>query len=406
MSNTSEEKDLLHTAIANWAGFAYQGLCGVYHALILIKEDRESYKDYSISIDVYEDFAILNAAGLVVSLHQCKDVKSTTNFLDEQKKMKNKFGQYQSKGWLAEGCRMFFHSATQVHCEEGIEAYPYHNGATYCSPNDILRLIEEMIKDILPSDSDISTIVAILAAMVDAKVLYVHDVMHHTNELQKHVARRKAKIYFHDIVDVLFHTIYFTLPETDYFPFIRSKYSLEWLQLMSEAEEEELKVDKPKMENYITFLRNMGSVEGMELLTRILPHEKIAYSGNSLFRVVSPEKSSALFYVLHKINQPLEADNFDWLVNNHRLTPTAVVANTDIEMKHACRQIIDNCANLDCLREYDALVGNVHHSIDSISSETQLFSRMKKEGDERLHRSIFYTKDIGIKSIDDVNRMQ
>lgn len=405
MANTSEEKDLLHTAIASWAGFTYQGLCGVYHVLTLIKEDRESYKDYSISLDVYEDFAILNASGLVVSLHQCKDVKGITNFSDEQKKMKDKFRQYQSKGWLAEGCSMFFHSATQVPCEEGIEAYPYHNGDTYCSPNDILRLIEEMIKDIVPDNNDISTIVAILAAMVDAKVLYVHDVMHQTNELQKYVAQRESIIYFRDIIDILFHTIHFSLPETDYFPFIRSKYSLEWLQLMSEAEEEELKVDKPKMENYITFLRNMGSVEGMELLKRILPHEKIAYSGNSLFRVVSPEKSSALFNVLHDVNQPLDADNFDWLVNNLRLSPTAVAANTDSEMKHVCRQIIDNCANLDCLREYDALVGNVHHSIDSISSETKLFSRMKKEGDERLHRSIFSTKDIGIKSIDDVNRM-
>ncbi len=43
--------------------------------------------------------------------------------------------------------------------------------------------------------------------------------------------------------------------------------------MMIEAEEEELDVDKAKMENYITLLRNMGSVEGMELLTRILPHE-------------------------------------------------------------------------------------------------------------------------------------
>lgn len=405
MANTSEEKDLLHTAIASWAGFTYQGLCGVYHALTLIKEDRESYKDYSISLDVYEDFAILNAAGLVVSLHQCKDVKSTTNFSDEQKKMKDKFEQYQSKRWLAEGCRMFFHSATQVRCKEGIEAYSYHNRATYCSPNDILRLIEEMIKDIVPDNNDVATIVAILAAMVDAKVLYVHDMMHHTAELQKHVAQREAKICFRDIIDILFNTIHFTLPETDYFFFIRSKYSLEWLQMMIEAEEEELDVDKAKMENYITLLRNMGSVEGMELLTRILPHEKIAYSGDSLFRVASPEKSSALFNVLHDVNQPLDADNFDWLVNNHRLSPTAVVANTDNDMKLACRKIIDNRANLDCLREYDALVGNVHHSIDSISSETKLFSRMKKEGDERLHRSIFSTKDIGIKSIDDVNRM-
>lgn len=405
MADTFPEKDLLHTAIASWAGFTYQGLCGVYHALTLIKEDRESYKDYSISLDVYEDFAVLNAAGLVVSLHQCKDVKSTTNFSDEQKKMKNKFEQYQSKGWLAEECRIFFHSATQIRCEEGIEAYSYHNRATYCSPNDILRLIEELIEDIVPDNNDISTIVAILVAMVDAKVLYVHDMMHHTDELQKHVAQREAKICFRDIIDILFHTIHFSLPETDYFPFIRSKYSLEWLQLMSEAEEEELKVDKPKMENYITFLRNMGSVEGIELLKRILPHEKIAFSGNSLFRVVSPEKSSALFNVLHDVNQPLDADNFDWQVNTHRLTPTAVAASTDIEMKLVCRKIIENCANLDCLREYDALVGNVPYSIDSISSETKLFSCMKKEGDERLHRSIFSTKDIGIKSIDDVNRM-
>lgn len=64
-----------NSALGSWAGYVYQGLCGIYHCIRLIGEDRDKYVGYKLFLDSYEDFAIMNDADKLVSLHQCKDEK-------------------------------------------------------------------------------------------------------------------------------------------------------------------------------------------------------------------------------------------------------------------------------------------------------------------------------------------
>ena len=57
--------DVPHTAIGSWSGYIYQGICATYHVLKLYY-----VKDYTLSLDSYEDFSIFDSADKIVSLHQ------------------------------------------------------------------------------------------------------------------------------------------------------------------------------------------------------------------------------------------------------------------------------------------------------------------------------------------------
>lgn len=399
--------DLLHTAIASWAGYIYQGLCGIYHVLTLLKEDKDTYKDYSLSLDSYEDFSILDNAGLVISLHQCKDVKGKQDFSDEQEKMKEKYAQYQQKGWLAKGCTMFFHSANDISCLDNIRPYIYCNGDSFCRPNDILRLIGKVLKDLLPDDMSINLKVAKLAAMIDTKVLEVHGLMHNNSEAQKYVAQRKALISFSSIIDLIFRTVDFSLHEGDFFAFVRSSYCMEWLSIMSCDDDPDYEEERGKIYQYMEHLARIDSLQGKNLLVRLSPHEDVQFSFNSIFRMVSPEKAQALYQVLADVMYSLDAHSFDWFVKGCRLTPTSIQCFDYRDLKRICRAIINNRANLDCLREYDFLVGRVNNPISSISEETGLFNQLNEKSDEgkgeKKNNNIFEIKKIGITNAVNVN---
>ena len=36
-------RELDNSALGSWAGYVYQGLCGIYHCIRLIVEDRDKY---------------------------------------------------------------------------------------------------------------------------------------------------------------------------------------------------------------------------------------------------------------------------------------------------------------------------------------------------------------------------
>lgn len=79
-----------NTAIASWSGFVYQGLCALHHTLVLLKSDWDLAIGKYLSLEAYEDFAILDSASKIESLHQCKCYSSPSDFSDECKKMADK----------------------------------------------------------------------------------------------------------------------------------------------------------------------------------------------------------------------------------------------------------------------------------------------------------------------------
>lgn len=87
MAEEPSSRELSNSALGSWAGYIYQGLCGLQHCLKLIGEDRDKYQQYKLYLDSYEDFAIMNGSEKLVSLHQCKDEKGINDYADECKKM-------------------------------------------------------------------------------------------------------------------------------------------------------------------------------------------------------------------------------------------------------------------------------------------------------------------------------
>jgi len=66
MAKISISRKLDNSALGSWAGYTYQGLCGLYHSLKLIGEDRDKYQQYKLYLDSYEDFAIMNGSEKLV----------------------------------------------------------------------------------------------------------------------------------------------------------------------------------------------------------------------------------------------------------------------------------------------------------------------------------------------------
>lgn len=74
-------RELDNSALGSWAGYVYQGLCGIYHCIRLIGEDRDKYAGYKLFLDSYEDFAIMNDADELVAFINVKMKKWSKNIL-------------------------------------------------------------------------------------------------------------------------------------------------------------------------------------------------------------------------------------------------------------------------------------------------------------------------------------
>lgn len=110
------QREETNSAIGSWSGYIYQGLCGVLVVLRMLKEDKEAYKGYSLQLDAFEDFSILDERGQIVSMHQCKSDKNRKNYDDEFKKMKAKVKSLAIQGKLRDpdNPQCYFHCNQEV----------------------------------------------------------------------------------------------------------------------------------------------------------------------------------------------------------------------------------------------------------------------------------------------------
>ena len=69
-SSDMSHREETNSAVGSWSGYIYQGLCGILVVLRMLKADATAYRDYSLQLDGYEDFSILDAQGKIVSMHQ------------------------------------------------------------------------------------------------------------------------------------------------------------------------------------------------------------------------------------------------------------------------------------------------------------------------------------------------
>lgn len=391
-----------NSALGSWAGYIYQGLCGIYHVLSLLKEDMDKYRNYSLNIDSYEDFSILNDVNKVVSLHQCKDEKAIKDYKDEQSKMKQKLDYYISQGWVSDICSLYFHNAHEISVDKDITLYKYPDGNCYCLPDNIFSFIRDVVEELKPVNQSSDVIVCSLSVLVDEVVLKVQSKYFSSNkELLRDIARNEAMIPFQRVIDIVFCTSVLSVDRKNIFSVIRNRLCLHLNSLVL-GYQQEPDVDFEKINNFISQFHILDLDHVREFFKRINPHISFRSDWDFIMELGALEKATLFSELLLDVKEPLRNSTFDWQSGDKKLSPSTMFSTSTRMLNNLCRFIVQNSANLDCLREYDWLVGSVNESVASISHNANVFNKIAQDKNNS-YESIFAVKDVGILSIQDKN---
>jgi predicted DNA-binding ribbon-helix-helix protein len=381
------ERQINNTAIGSWSGFIYQGLCALYHCLKLIKNNKEQCVTLKLSLDSFEDFAILDNQDNVLSLHQCKNEKNVVSYEEEFEKMRMKRKAFNDD----DRCFLYFHTNKIINnFPKDIVAYPFTDQKKYCTPVELVELIEIIVKE-LTCDEDLmwKKKVSALFKMIDKKVLQIHEIYLKSKEKQslRSIAKREF-ILFSEIIDVLNNEENFS--EDNFNSYVKCKMIT---YLMDYRDDEDNLCDARLIDDFIDKVNKLPNTKLTDFIKRLNPN----YNCNSrdidlLSNIANERANSCLCMVLSGTSELNE--NLDWTDKSKRQTPTTL--GKDIGIGKICRCIYENSANIDILYEYDWLVGNVERKIDSIVNEP----RCTKIKDDNP-KNIFNKKKIGILRIED-----
>lgn len=400
MAKNTIERKYYNSAIGSWAGFIYQGLCGLYHCLRLIAEDRDKYKDYKLYLDSYEDFAIMADNDKLVSLHQCKNEKNVTDYTAEFRKMKRKLKILADQ--CTDECRLYFHTNKELKVEQGIIMYPFTNNQNYSEPGELISLIYGVVNLLLhQNESTINKVVYSLVALVDQKVLDIHQkyiTKKNKEALYKIAKEEYSAISFQSIIDRFFaKEEVFAYDRDSYITRIKYKLIKDLDNMCSDVDNDEITDEqKERISFLIERLRAMKPDEMEPFLRRVHPIDDISKRSVDDYANVSANgKVLALFNVVSELE--LLDDDLSWNTTKGKETPTSL--NKDMKAATLCKKIIRNKTNNDSLYEYDWLVGDVLEIIDDIGAYLPTISDLEsKTNDER---SIFETKKVGLVSKQD-----
>ena len=398
MAQTSTAK-IENSALGSWAGYIYQGLCGVYHALSLLLTDEAKYVDYYLNLDSYEDFSILDGNKHIVSLHQCKDEKQVKQYVDEQQKMLAKKESLITAGLTDAHCQVYFHNAHNIKLKsKDIQLYKYHNNQSYCQSSDILKLISELIDKFPNIQGSKTCILQAVCFIVDSTVMRVQKIYFDSKKIPlKKIARTESEIAFRDLNKILKSPPFLSIDKDVIPSYVRTQYILKLNQIISDDIALGFGVNVENIDNFIKHITALDGKKLIRFLQRINPHVDFSsLDENLLLNVCSDEKISSLFNQLNEL-EPL-SDQLDWETLKSKQTPTTLLASSLRENYRLCKRIYDLSPNLDCLWEYDWLVGNVIERVDSISQACNINSISQTEDDSK---NIFSQKNVGILTISD-----
>ena len=143
------KEKLLNTAISSWSGFVYQGKVAIYHVLKEINNPN-----FTLQLDSLDDFAILDANGNIISMHQVKAKKS--HYFSTYNEA---FSQLQDGG-LITGCNSLHFHLAQIITDKTVpdieidyspvKVYKY-GISPFCSVDNIDAEIETLIIELIDS---------------------------------------------------------------------------------------------------------------------------------------------------------------------------------------------------------------------------------------------------------------
>lgn len=293
-----------HSAMASWSGYGYQGQCAILHAIKLLLEDRDKVKDYYLSLESYEDFAILDASKKIVSLHQCKCFSVAVDFTSECQKISDKREYYHKELKIcAADVPCFFHSnitpATPLTC--GVRVYDFQPGQTTCDADKVMEQIEDSVSNymkkygVASSEKDKANI---LANMIVNKVSEIHQKKNACNSDFWTIATDSANwISFVNIRNELENTDRAIKSETIRAIASRNSINTYMTKCLNEDRDDANFAKKESLVN--KFLSGLNSLD-LELLVNVIRriHPHVEWTENCVNELRSPEKGNNLYKLL------------------------------------------------------------------------------------------------------------
>lgn len=397
-----------HTAIPNWSGYIYQGLCAAYVALRLCVEEPDKAQKYSLSLDSYEDFSIHDENDKIVGLHQCKCFggrKDVLDFTGESDKMRIRKDNFVKNGECYENAPMFFHCNKDVNVGNDITIYEYHDKTTKLQPDEIESKIDNLLDEF---NEGRKLLVAKdvfkrrLYFWIDQQVLKVHRKTMKGEDSAANVAKGE-KLEISNVYQKLqtngFEDLLSAEEVASYF---RAYYLKEFEKeiIINDIIEEDNNLNA--LIKFREALINIPASELWNLFVRFNPHKQI----NNPFGAIAwgGDNAKSLFKVINKVNDIVN-DKIQWIKNGMYETPVSFPS--DRNYKKLCIEIDKNRINLNQLFDYKWLVGDVKESVPSVGEVAKKFKdeAVSTNGKNRPNErnKIFDPQNIGILSIKDKN---
>lgn len=404
-----------HTAIPNWSGYIYQGLCAAYVALRLCLENEQKAGKYFLSLDSYEDFAILDETKKIVSLHQCKCFAQDPGkkFQEEFRKMKKRKADYMARRECDPNATMYFHTnLSNITLDPDVIPYAYLDGTSALAPDKVEKAIGNVIDELNKKRKDVFLSKDIfkrrLYYWIDQKVLEIH-----RKTINKHGKESAANIAKAEVlpINALLNAIKGDgvsdlQTREEKASFMRAYYLrcfedevLESIEMRTGGLDVELNYDQ--INAFEKALINYP-IEGLwELFVRLNPHRNISDEENSV--IWGGDNSTHLFNVINKVNEPVEG-KIRWSNNGRYESPSTFTGSGDDVLRRICYKIYKNRGNLNVLFDYKWLVADIDKTVTCISDYVPNIKNNVDDADKaNKSNSIFHPQNIGLLSTEDKN---
>lgn len=386
-----------NTAMASWSGFIYQGLCALHHTLMLLKNNWDLAIGKYLSLEAYEDFAILDSTSKIESLHQCKCVASPTNFTGECKKMSDKeyyWNNYRSM--LSETYKgMFFHSNQDNSLDCGVIAYTFASGITKNSPLEIYSLIEDTVRDILRNRN--------IAGSSNTKTCkLISEISRHVSYIHKECIKNPRHSFEIAVGLPLPIKVLADILETSQEQYTKEERieTCRYYMIIALKNRALTKpgVDIAKMDMFVSKIESLTQMELQNFVRRIYPDMDITASNFNIGEIINTSRINYLFNVIDKVTTPINLESLDWKDSaGDRQSPSTIGKDKDPE--EYCIDIINNPFASDLRRDYRWIVGDIAHSVDDIEEGAKIITGVITTD----YTDVTQTNKIGLKDINSKN---
>ena len=391
-----------YSAVPSWSGFGYQGQCAVFHAVKLLLNDKDAVKDFYLSVESYEDFAIMDAAEQIVSLHQCKCYSSPVDFTDECQKISDKREYYSKELHIcSENVSCYFHSniipTKALTCD--VKTYEFKPGQTTCDPDKIQEEIESVVLGFMVKNGCVrseKTKTCILVNMIEQKVAEMHQKKSATTDSWQIATDKSNWIPFVDIIAALEAPDDAIKSEILRAMAARNAINTHVTKCMSDDRED---ADFSQKEEIVSrFLNRLNRMDGdtlIRVIRRLHPH--VDWDENGTVELRSSDKGDNLYTLLTSTRELNYYLTLSWNEGGVLETPSTLGRNK--KSSHLAKTIRESPV-LAFLRDYRWIVGDIRESIDNIMMAAPAVTDTDASGESER---ITHPSKLGLLSIDDKN---